>query len=119
METKCYALIVDTSWSFVKDKGWGNGYVAVPKEHPLYGVDYNDVDSDKITIHGGLTYSKNHIPEDVEAFTELLDNIPDTLTKFWVLGFDTMHYMDNQQNCNKGYVIQQTLLLKQQLEQYQ
>lgn len=35
------------------------GYVGIPRDHRLYGLDYNDsrVESE-IDIHGGLTYSK-------------------------------------------------------------
>ena len=52
------------------------GYVAVPKTHPYYGKDYNDLDH--IAVHGGLTFSGHHTDdEDV-----------------WWFGFDTGHYGD-------------------------
>jgi len=34
------------------------GYVGVPKDHPLFGKNYNDVGAD---VHGGLTYSSEEI----------------------------------------------------------
>lgn len=37
------------------DLGSWCGYVAVPPEHPLYGVDYDDV---QVEAHGGLTFSE-------------------------------------------------------------
>jgi len=45
-------FIREITWLGSIETGWGNGYVAVPKEHPLYGKDYNNIDID---IHGGLT----------------------------------------------------------------
>jgi hypothetical protein len=61
------------------------GYVGIPKSHPFYGKDYNDVPVD---VHGGLTYGKTcdnfvcHIPEKGSD-----DDI------YW-LGFDCAHYGD-------------------------
>lgn len=50
------------------------GYVDVPIGHPLYGVDYDDVDG--ISVHGGLTYSD---------YTD---------DRMWRLGFDCAHLGD-------------------------
>ena len=33
--------------------GWRCGYVGIPKEHPLYAIDYDKIEAD---VHGGLTY---------------------------------------------------------------
>lgn len=49
-----------------------NGYVAVDKAHPLFGVGYHQAD---IAVHGGLTYAGQE--EDL-----------------WVFGFDTAHAGD-------------------------
>jgi transposase InsO family protein len=51
-----------------------NGYVAIPKGHPLHGADYNKVDSDMVDAHGGLTYSNENKD-----------------TGEWVFGFDCAH----------------------------
>jgi hypothetical protein len=53
------------------------GYVGVPKDHPLFGKDYGDVDAD---VHGGLTYA-GHGDYPVES------------NLHW-FGFDCAHYMD-------------------------
>ncbi len=37
--------------------GCWNGYVGVPKAHPLYGKSYDDAMDEGITAHGGLTYA--------------------------------------------------------------
>ena len=76
--------------------GWGNGYVLLPPEHPMYNVDYEDIN---VEVHGGLTYSATQAE-----------------TGLWMLGFDTGHLDDNQTNCDKDYVREQTNLLRIQLE---
>lgn len=52
-----------------------NGYVGVPKGHPLFGAAYDDVNVD---VHGGLTFA-GYLPMD---------------RKNWYLGFDCAHFMD-------------------------
>ena len=56
-----------------------NGYVLVPRQHPLFGMDYNYVDA---AVHGGLTYSSaaNGYPVESEEGT-------------W-FGFDCAHFND-------------------------
>ena len=56
------------------------GYVKLPKEHPGYEKDYNDLDID---VHGGLTYSE-------------LENDK------WVIGFDCAHSGDIAPSCEKS-----------------
>ena len=46
-------------------------------------------------------------------FIEILD---DSLSDYWVLGFDTFHFGDNQYDWNKENCIQETLKLKHILE---
>jgi hypothetical protein len=64
--------------------GWGNGYVAIPKDPPAFGKDYSDEIFDDIDVHGGLTYadkaSKHHAKE---------------LQGMWIVGFDTFHLGDD------------------------
>jgi len=73
--------------------GWGNGYVHIPKTHPLYGKGYDEIDVD---VHGGLTYAEKE-------------------GESWVVGFDTAHYGDNEENCSKAFVIKETKKLRNQL----
>ena len=50
------AYIRENTWSTnMFPHGWGNGYVALPKEHPLHGIDYNFL---PVTATGGITYSE-------------------------------------------------------------
>jgi hypothetical protein len=72
--------------------GWGNGYVAVEPDHPWYGVHCEEIECD---VHGGLT------------FGELQGG-------YWVVGFDTGHYMDTLENWPMERVIQETQALRVQ-----
>jgi len=59
------------------------GYVGIPKEHPLYGVDYSNKDPSPefiFDVHGGLTYSGG-------------GNFP-IESDLWWFGFDCAHYDD-------------------------
>lgn len=95
--------------------GAANGYVAVPKDHPYYGLGYDDVDVD---VHGGLTYSASG--EDVlESFPniDILEGNEGNLKDYWVFGFDTCHYGDNLERWPIEAVIDETLYLRKQLEE--
>lgn len=70
--------------------GWGNGYVKLPKGHPWYGKDYDDI---KVSVHGGLTYSRQE-------------------GKYWVIGFDCAHFNDTPATCPKEYVEKETESLR-------
>ena len=62
------------------------GYVAVEKDSPLYGIDYNDVIRkyySYLNVHGGLTFSDH------------LDIFPiRTKGSSYYFGFDCAHYND-------------------------
>ena len=99
--------------------GYANGYVAVPPEHPLYGYGY-DTANETIDIHGGLTFSapmsdlKKH--GDWKTYTECigfdtLDEIPDD---YYVFGFDTMHFGDDE--LGRDWCINETNDLLSQFE---
>jgi hypothetical protein len=61
------------------------GYVGVPKEHPAYSMDMDDI---PVEVHGGVTYKDKcndhicHTPQ---------EGMPDDVE--WI-GFDTMHRGD-------------------------
>ena len=97
--------------------GYANGYVAVPKDHPFFGKDYDDVD---VEVHGGLTFAcpGNNITAANLPETEVLEGcLYDLDENWWVFGFDTCHYMDNLDNWPREAVIDETLSLKKQLEE--
>lgn len=52
-------------------------YIEIPKESKLFGKDYGDIN---ISVHGGLTYSSNHL-QDIKKDT-------------WFIGWDYAHLGD-------------------------
>jgi hypothetical protein len=73
MKAQPLIIIAPIDPEFIKlyDRGLANGYVAIPKGHPWYGMEYHDIPCD---IHGGLTFSRTC-------------NISDS--EYWMIGFDT------------------------------
>lgn len=97
------------------EAGYANGYVAIPKEHPYYGKDYDEIEID---IHGGLTFAGNGSKiEEAWPNIEIIEGNTKNLKDSWVFGFDTCHYGDNLTNWNRDAVIAETLNLRRQLEE--
>lgn len=124
---KCYAFLCTAvnerhreyaeKYGSLLSAGYANGYVAIPKHHPLYRVFYGEVDID---VHGGLTFAEysevvnKHFDK---SKVECLDGeLPDG---YWVFGFDTIHYMDSIDNCPREWCIAETIRLKEQLENWE
>ena len=85
----------------VLERGWGNGYVAIPPTHPAYKMDYDTLMYD-VNVHGGLTCagwsSGEYAPKD-----------------WWIFGFDTSHFQDNLTKWPKEAVEAETKKLYCQL----
>ena len=87
---------IENSWmSSMFQRGWGNGYVILPKEHPFHGVEY-DILNEYVDVHGGLTYSNTDKNGD------------------WKVGFDTAHLGDTLENWPEEAVIKHTEELRDQ-----
>ena len=91
-----------TTWLPTEKHGWGCGYVAVPKEHKLYGVSYDELDS--IDIQGGLSFSD-----------KWMNGMPEEVKEMWIFGFDCNHYGDTLENCPEEFVNSEVESLKEQL----
>ena len=56
------SFIKENTWLTrgIIDFGWGNGYVIIPKDHPLNGKNYDEIHDlmPKLDVNGGLTFSK-------------------------------------------------------------
>jgi len=104
--------------TFVKEShipgmgGWGNGYVIIPKEHPMHNKHYDEINN-HVDVHYGLTFSET-VDEDIKQnWPELSDaNLGDT-----VVGFDTLHYGDDEFKWPYEAVVAETERLKTQLEE--
>lgn len=90
------------------DFGWGNGYVIIPKEHRLHGLDYDDIDVD---IHGGLTFSKLVDEKMTSKF-----NLEPSDIGSWCIGFDTCHYEDSLLEWTKERVEEEVEKLRLQID---
>lgn len=129
----------------VLKRGWGNGYVGVPSNHPLFGkpTDYRiKVENEDIPfngniigllvesfnperenlpldlvipVHGGLTFSSDELPNRAIIVSK---NKPIEGEKYWWFGFDTAHCDDNKTNCNFDFVLDQSNKLCHFLTKY-
>ena len=89
--------------------GYANGYVGVPPGHPWFGKSYDEID-DKVTIHGGLTYGRDHLPLTDKGQQPVIDGL------FW-FGFDTCHCDDNKFTCDETYCQKELESLRRQAEE--
>lgn len=96
--------------------GYANGYVAIPPSHPMHSTGYDDIDVD---VWGGLTFDssikaiKETKWESIEGINFLdFDEIPED---YWVYGFDTCHWGDDESH-DRRWCIDETLRLLQQFE---
>jgi len=92
------------------DFGWGNGYVLIPKDHPLHGKHYDEISVD---VHGGLTFSELVDSEMIEFW-----GLSKKDEGKWCVGFDTAHCSDTLLDWPKEKVEKETQWLKQQLLNY-
>ncbi len=103
-----FVLPLDHLNAIRHDVGWGNGYVAIPMDHPLAGKDYDEISElANIRVHGGLTFCGLGIKGQ-----------PEITEGMWIVGFDCAHLGDNPSSCPKEYVESQAKILRKQLEKY-
>lgn len=89
-------IVPNERWDGISiTKGGYNGYILVPVDHPWFGKDYNEIEVD---VHGGLTFARAH----------------PYIKDIWVLGFDTAHYGDDEDNWTFDTVLAETLSLRDQ-----
>lgn len=69
------------------------GYVGVTEDHPLYKVHYNKVEL-IVDVHGGLTYSNECQPVEVESIGVCHVPEPGQPDHVWWFGFDCAHAFD-------------------------
>lgn len=99
--------------SFIMEFGWGNGYVLIPRNHPLHEKHFDEINN-HVSVHGGLTFSRMITGKNYKFY-----GLSKRHLGKWMIGFDTGHYMDNMRNCPRGLVLQETYLLKEQLKNYE
>ena len=93
------------------DFGYGNGYVLIPKNHPLHGIHYDNIN---VNVHGGLTFS-SLVTDDMRKYWELDEED----IGCWCIGFDTLHAEDTLDYWTKERVLEETEKLKEQIINYE
>ena len=72
----------DIEYTILLNKaGWRTAYLKVTGSVLEY-IDFNDINLD---VHGGLTYSSNHLPYEIDVPPE---------RETWYIGWDYAHYAD-------------------------
>jgi hypothetical protein len=118
---QCRVILIETEQfgpeiSHLIQRGWGNGYVIIPKGHALHGIDYNEINkSFDVNVHGGLTYSELID----EEFVENIKNLHSYDIGCWMIGFDTAHYGDSLQKWPRAKVLLEANSLLQQVNAIQ
>lgn len=72
--------------------GFWCGYVGVPKDHPLFLTEYEEIECD-IDVHGGLTFS-DYLSNEVVLTTWENYHQSDHYLDAWFFGFDCSHIDD-------------------------
>ena len=82
------------------DSGAWCGYVAVPKGHPCFGLNYDTIEDSypDLKIHGGLSYSEGlfswkQLDGDRSELNEMIEKRKQE-TDYWTIGFDCYHFGD-------------------------
>lgn len=95
-----YDVVVKLLWNignFMMQNRWFCGYVRIPENHKLYGVDYNDLE-DILSVHGGVTFA----------------GALDGMDGFYV-GFDCAHLGDTPEVQDEAYTLDECKRLVDQL----
>lgn len=101
--------ILECDWLKGITHGWGSGYVAVPKGHPMFEMSDDEIHNNfEIQIHGGLTFAS--LIKDKDR------RFPADFVGMWVIGFDCNHYGDSPTTCPKEYVEAEALRLMEQVK---
>ena len=92
-------------------RGWGNGYVRIPRGHPWFLETNNEYDKDAkwndVDVHGGITYASFN--------SRLFPNDPDAV---WI-GWDSAHFDDCLERWPKQSVQYETEKLARQIKEAQ
>lgn len=108
-------LIHENNWLIgmgMIESGWGNGYVLIPKNHPLHGAHYDAI-NEIVDVHRGLTFSELVDMEMVERWGADKEDIGK-----WCVGFDTVGGGANLTNWPEERVLKEAEYLRDQLIAY-
>src|SRR5947209_3531858 len=81
------------------------GYVGVTKGHPLFGMNYDEVEEKyDIQVHGGLTFSAMCDGDEENGICHVATDEKGKDIRAWWLGFDCAHYRDLRPNFADAYM---------------
>jgi hypothetical protein len=110
VQTKLHSIIIAHPFP----RGWGNGYVFLPKKHPLHGISQSTINN-YVEVHKKVTFAEEATSNDM-GFKAGDINLDFDIIGMWVVGFDTQHWGDNLTKCSEAFVRQQTDYLREQLQ---
>lgn len=90
-----YKIYVSRNYNAIMQ--WYCGYVKVPRSHPFFGAQYQEIEDD-IEVHGGLTFSGIAI-----------------FANGYLIGFDCAHYGDSPEVQNEEYTLNECKKIVDQL----
>ncbi len=112
---KIKGFIIENDQSILRGGGFANGYVVIPKDHPLWGLDYNAEEIESLNVHGGITFS-DKVDEDMINHVLWGKDLEDEDLGSWLIGFDTRHSGDNLKRWPRKKVELEVINLIRQVE---
>jgi hypothetical protein len=121
-QTEFKQALVKNDWmEYPNSHGWGNGYVLISEDHPLYGMDNMSLDTGDdldsfLNVYGGVTFNKVVDDHIINNFAP--ESLDEQDKGYYIIGFDTAHSGDNPNDQDYEYVKDQTQRLHDQLVYY-
>jgi hypothetical protein len=113
-EMKIKGFIIENDLTLY-DGGFANGYVVIPKDHPLWGLDYTAEEIESLNVHGGITFSEK-VDEDMINHILWGKDFEEEDLGSWLIGFDTRHSGDNLKRWPRKKVELEVINLIRQVE---
>lgn len=105
----CLPFVCEYTESWQKERGgWGNGYVLISSDHPASGLGYDDEQTPYFEEE--LTFAGQFSTEMLES-CGIDKDIAEDADKYWVFGFDTMHYWNNRVKNDANWVASKAVQL--------
>ena len=92
--------------------GWGNGYVCIPKGHPLYGQRKKIKDLVGYKVIGGVTFAEHYSRCKVGFF------VPIEASGKFIIGFDTVYPFCDLVSHDEAFVKNETHKLYELIVNY-
>ena len=112
---KIKGFIIENDQSILRGCGFANGYVVIPKNHPLWGLHYTAEEIESLNVHGGITFSEK-VDEDMINHILWGKDLEDGDLGSWIIGFDTCHSGDTLKKWPQVKVEKEVIKLLKQVE---